>query len=111
MKMLAGIIALVCLAGCGDKGDDSSGADLVGDPDAGATVFANTCADVDCHGPDGSGSGKKSDAADLADEVPARSDAEIKAIIRNGQDLMAPLKLTNQEIADVISYLRQEFGG
>ncbi len=109
MRLLAGTIALLCFAGC-DKGDDSAGG-LEGDPVAGEAVFKSTCADAKCHGPDGSGSGKKSDAADLADEVPAKTDAEIHDIILEGYKLMAPVDLTEQQVADVISYLRQEFGG
>ena len=110
MKLWIGMVALLALAGC-DKGSDSAGGDLVGDPVAGATVFQNTCAAVECHGPDGSGSGPKSDAADLAKVVPTKSDAEIETIIQNGFALMAPVDLSDQETADVIAYLRQEFPG
>jgi mono/diheme cytochrome c family protein len=103
-----GTFGLLALAACGDGGGDSA-SDLVGDPVAGEKVYQATCARSDCHGPDGSGAG--SDAADLANEVPAKSDAEIRSILDNGEDLMAPLDLSNQEVADVIAYLRQEFPG
>ena len=110
MKLWIGMVALLALAGC-DKGSDSAGGDLVGDPVAGETVFQNTCAEAKCHGPDGSGSDPKSDAADLAKVVPTKSDAEIETIIQNGFALMAPVDLSDQETADVIAYLRQEFPG
>ena len=112
MKLWIGTVAWLALAGC-DKGGDSAGGDLVGDPVAGEKVFQSTCANVKCHGPDGSGSGEKSKAADLADEVPTKSDAEIETIIREGFALMPAVDppLSDQEIADVIAYLRQEFPG
>jgi mono/diheme cytochrome c family protein len=108
-------MVLLALAGCGDKGDDSGGGDdgggdLVGDPVEGAEIFALTCARSDCHGPDGSGSGSEV-AADLAVEVPTKTDAEIMDIIQNGYKSMAPQGLNDQEATDVIAYLRQEFPG
>jgi mono/diheme cytochrome c family protein len=110
------MFVLAALAGCGDKGDDSAGGDggggdLVGNATDGAAVFASTCAQSNCHGPDGSGSDPSSDAADLAKEVPTLTDAELESIITEGYVLMAPVDLEPQELADVIAYLRQEFGG
>jgi len=110
MRLWTGLVALLALAAC-DKGSDSAGS-LVGDPVAGEAVFQTTCAQAKCHGPDGSGSDPKSDAADLAKKVPAKSDAEIEAIITGGFALMpAQSALSDQDVADVIAYLRQEFGG
>jgi mono/diheme cytochrome c family protein len=109
MRLWMGMVALLALAGC-DKGDDSAGGGLEGDPTAGAKVFAETCAQSNCHGPDGSGSDPKSDAADLRKVVPGLSDAEIESRIENGFGLMAPVDLDEQETADVIAYVRQEFG-
>jgi mono/diheme cytochrome c family protein len=105
-----GAFALLALVAC-DKGSDSAGGeDLVGDPVAGEKVFAQTCAQVNCHGPDGTGSDKSSDADDLNKVVPGLSDAEIESRIENGFGLMAPVDLSEQETADVIAYVRQEFG-
>lgn len=110
MTRWMGMVALLALAAC-DKGSDSA-SDLVGDPVAGAAVFKSTCAEAKCHGPDGSGSDPKSDAADLADEVPEKTDAELESIITEGFALMpAQSALSDQDVADVIAYLRQEFGG
>src|SRR5262245_36588770 len=103
------MVGFFWLAACGDgSGDDSSGAALVGDPVNGEKVFQSTCAQVQCHGPDGSGA--KSSAADLHDQVPGKTDDEIASIITNGFASMPPQgQLSDQDIADVIAYLRQEF--
>jgi mono/diheme cytochrome c family protein len=110
MRLVTATIAFLCLAGCGDKGGDSAGAgDHVGDPVAGAKIFASTCGISTCHGPDGSGA--KSSAADLHDMVPGKTDDELKAIIQGGFLAMPPTGLSDDKVADVIAYLRQEFGG
>ena len=108
MTRWMGTVALLALAAC-DKGGDSAG-DLVGDPVAGEKVFQSTCAQVNCHGPDGTGSDPSSDAKDLNKVVPGLSDAEIELRITDGFGLMAPVGLSPQESADVIAYVRQEFG-
>ena len=110
MKRWLGTVALLALAACGDNGGDSA-SDLVGNPADGATVFSATCAQSNCHGPDGTGSDPSSSADDLNKVVPALSDAEIEVRIKVGFGLMAPVGgLTNQDVADVIAYVRQEFG-
>ena len=110
MRLWMGMVALLALAAC-DKGSDSAGGgDLVGDAGRGAKVFADTCAQSNCHGPDGTGSDKSSDADDLNKVVPGLTDAEIEARIENGFGLMAPVDISEQETADVIAYVRQEFG-
>jgi mono/diheme cytochrome c family protein len=83
----------------------------VGDPVAGEKVFESTCAQSNCHGPDGTGSDPTSQADDLNKVVPALSDAEIEVRIKEGFGLMAPVGgLSNQDVANVIAYVRQEFG-
>lgn len=109
MKRWMGAVALLSLVAC-DKGGDSAGA-LEGDPVAGEKVFQATCAQVNCHGPDGTGSDPSSDAENLNDVVPTLSDSEIEERIENGFGLMAPVGLNAQDTADVIAYVRQEFGG
>ena len=109
MKRSMGMVALLALAAC-DKGSDSAGS-LVGDPVAGEKVFGATCAQSNCHGPDGTGSDPSSSADDLNKVVPALSDAEIEVRIVEGFGLMAPVGgLNDQDVADVIAYVRQEFG-
>jgi len=110
MTRWMGTVALLALAAC-DKGGDSAGGDLVGDPAAGKTVFAATCAQSNCHGPDGTGSDPSSSADDLNKVVPGLSDAEIEVRIVEGFGLMAPVGgLSNQDVADVIAYVRETFG-
>ena len=110
MKRWMGAFALLGLVAC-DKGDDTASGLLEGDPKRGESVFQSTCAQSNCHGPDGSGSDPSSDAADLAKVVPGLSDSEIESRIENGFGLMAPVDISEQETADVIAYVRQEFGG
>jgi mono/diheme cytochrome c family protein len=110
MRLWIGMVALLAFAACGDNGGDSA-SDLVGNADDGAKVFAATCAQSNCHGPDGTGSDPSSDADDLNKVVPGLSDAEIESRVTHGFGLMAPVGLNPQETADVIAYVRQEFGG
>lgn len=102
---LTALALAFALVACKDKaGDDTGG--LTGDPDAGAEVFSSTCAV--CHGADGSGI--EGSGSDLNEEVPEFSDAELENIIQNGYEEMPPQGLTDQELADVIAYLRETFG-
>lgn len=104
MKMPLLVMALGLMA-CNDKGDDTAGAgDIVGDAAAGATVYNATCAA--CHGADGN-----VNEAKLTEEIPALTDDEIEDVILNGYDEMPPQGLTEQEVADVIAYLRETFPG
>ena len=110
-------VALAFLTvGCGDGDDDivdaTPNADveailtLTGDETAGASVFSSTCSA--CHGADGD-SGY---AADLTSVVPARSDERIiEAVIYGDGSMPAQSALTDQEVADVLAYCRDTFGG
>ena len=108
---------LAFTAACGDKdtGTDSGGDSgasevdailaLTGDATAGATTFSNTCAA--CHGADGA-SGY---AANLVEEIPSKDDAFIVNIIINGDGGGMPAQdLSDQEVADVLAYVRATFG-
>lgn len=96
----------LALAGtaCNDKGGEDSATGIVGDAAAGSAIYTSTCAA--CHGADGN-----VNEAKLTEEVPDKSDAELEDIILNGYDEMPPVNLEDQEVADVIAYLRQAFGG
>lgn len=110
-------LTLAFTVACGDKdtgSDSDSGGDsqidailaLTGDSAAGATTFANTCAG--CHGADGA-SGY---AANLVEEIPEKDDAFIVGVIINGYDGGMPAQdLSDQEVADVLAYCRETFGG
>jgi mono/diheme cytochrome c family protein len=115
------------VAGCSANGSDSSpstgaGDDsdtdpqnkppallLDGDPSAGSKLFQKTCGTAICHGPDGSGG--STDAEDLSVVVPKRSDLEIVNVMTKGYLVMPPQQLEDQQMADVLSYLRQQWGG
>ena len=98
-------------------GDDSDGHSqnkppallLDGDPSAGSKIFQKTCGTAICHGPDGSGG--STNAEDLGVVVPKLTDAEIVDRMTNGYLVMPPQQLEDQQMADVLSYLRQQWGG
>ena len=82
---------------------------LDGDPSAGSKIFQDTCGTAICHGPDGSGG--STNAEDLSVVVPKLSDAVIVDRMTNGYLVMPPQQLEDQQMADVLSYLRQQWGG
>lgn len=124
MRNVIGFLMAMVLVGCnGDDGGDDTGAStddsgtggqhpalsLTGDATAGSTVYGNSCGLSTCHGADGAGT--DSEAADLAGQVPALSDEALVGVIVNGVGSMPPQYLEDQQIADVLAYLNQEFGG
>src|ERR1043166_5017092 len=70
---------------------------------AGKQIFETRCAM--CHGEDGNGG---EFAAGIVTRIPARSDADIAAVIRNGlaNRGMPPVQLGEQALQDVIAHLR-----
>ena len=82
---------------------------LDGDPSAGSKIFQETCGTAICHGPDGSGG--STDAEDLSVVVPKLTDLEIVNRMTDGYLVMPPQQLEDQQMADVLSYLRQQWGG
>ncbi len=81
-----------------------------GDGGKGKAVFTGKCAS--CHGPDGAG--KEAIAKMLkttmrplgSKEVQAKTDAEVRKDISEGNGKMKPVKLTAEELANVIAYVR-----
>jgi mono/diheme cytochrome c family protein len=120
-------LTLLLVAACSANGSDSSpstgGGDdsdshpndkppallLDGDPSAGSKIFQATCGTAICHGPDGSGG--STGAKDLSVVVPKLSDRDIVTVMTNGFLVMPPQQLEDQQMADVLSYLRQQWGG
>ncbi len=96
------IVSLFLLVACGGTSTDTAA--LTGDATAGADVFATSCAA--CHGANGEGGSGPA----MTDEVPGKTDAEVQDIILNGDGSMAPVPLEDQDLADLIAYLRAEFG-
>lgn len=81
------------------------------DATAGAEKYAVFCAS--CHGEDGA-AGVQVDgveATDLGEVVPTLDDETLQAAIQDGYGAMPSQRLTNNETADVIAWLREVFGG
>jgi mono/diheme cytochrome c family protein len=99
------VVAAVLALACGGDEDQGLGAlELQGDATRGEQLFALHCAA--CHGADGSGG---SQGVDLREEVPHHSDRELVRIMANGTGIMLAPGLSDQEIADVLAYLRATF--
>lgn len=76
------------------------------DETAGATVFANTCGNAGCHGDNGTnGSGP-----DLSEEIPELDMDALGCLLLAGVESMpSQASLSDQELADVIAYVRTTF--
>jgi mono/diheme cytochrome c family protein len=118
--------SLLALSGCGDSGSDSTGGgpagtddsdsspplppalELDGDATAGGKIFETTCGTAQCHGPDGSGG--STNAEDLRKVVPLLTDVFIVTVMTDGYLVMPPQRLEDQQMADVLAYLRATWG-
>lgn len=82
-----------------------------GDSTAGATVF-QVCAG--CHGADGKGMKNpvpENSGGDLSEEAKELDDAQFAFVVKNGLGTMVAQKqLSDQQIVDVIAYIRATFG-
>lgn len=105
--MLAGWAIAVLASACIER--DQHVIDLVGDPVRGGNpLYANICAR--CHGADGAGVAGK--GPDLRPIVPARTDRQLADTILYGTAAGSPAfgpSLTDQEVADLLAYLRVTF--
>ena len=109
-------LALMVLVACnGDtSGDDTDAGDTdqtAGDPVAGAAIYGDICAD--CHGADGT-AGTVIDGVPAADHtvvIQTLTDAEITDTVQNGNGAMPAQDVGDDEMPDLLAYLRQEFGG
>jgi cytochrome c551 len=105
------LVLLALLTACNDKGgegDDRVSAilELEGDVAAGETVYGGSCAA--CHGGDGSGG----TGPDLVESFANLGDEEIVSVIIDGKGSMpAQSSLEDQDVADVLAYGRDTFGG
>lgn len=126
MKFWLGTLVAVLALGttaCADDEDTSSTGDngrvatilgLSGDVTAGSSEYTTSCGTSSCHGADGSGS---STARDLNQVVSTLSDEKLVDVILNGSvangSVMPGLasQMSDQEIADVVAYCRDTFGG
>jgi len=124
------LLGVVALTGCKGEEEESAATteapaespapevdrSLPGDPEAGALVYNRIC--VACHGADGRGNGGVTGADFVGD--PSRlakgNDVLIHSITVGILDKNPPMPaqgqaLSEQEIRDALSYVRQTFGG
>lgn len=103
---------IVLLLACAAGEDSRSKYGLPdGDATAGAELYGANC--EPCHGEDGAQGTQVGGvpATDLASIVPDVDDDRIYEIITEGSGEMPVVSLDEQEAADCIAYLRQQFGG
>ena len=107
------LLPLSLLVACGDKGDDTGAAGggaydsilaLTGDEASGATVYASTCSG--CHAADGTGGTGPS----LVEHAQHFDDEALLDIVFNGRGSMPGFSLEDQDAADLLAYIRAEFG-
>ncbi len=109
--MLHLLLVLGCAVETTDTADTAdTAADVVGDETAGQANFDATCSG--CHNADGTGGVDigGTPSADLTARVPALTDADLEDRIMNGFNTAMPSQFTDeQDVADVIAYLRATF--
>lgn len=107
VRWLVGLSVLGAM-GCDGGGEPTRTEDilaLTGAAAGGETVYQTNCAV--CHGADGAGGV----GADLTTTVPTLGDEAIVDTVLDGTTGMQPFdNLSDQAIADVLAYLRQEHG-
>lgn len=95
-----------CTGPATDDAPTTDTAPPAADTELGARVYADRCAV--CHGVSGGGGSGPA----MTDAVPGLTDAEIRAVIRNGGVRMPAFEaLSVEEVAGVVAWLRAEFGG
>jgi hypothetical protein len=78
--------------------------DLDGRVDCGEEIYINYCAN--CHGGQGQGT---SNGQGLIGHIQGHSDVQLIQSIVYGEGTMPPMNLENQEVADVVAYMREYF--
>ena len=102
MKIIASFTALLLMV---------FGLHAMGEDSAGQAAFDKAC--KSCHGPNGEGNPKIAQMMKVtmrpfgSKEVQARSDAEFKKIITQGNGKMKPVtRLSTKEVDEVVAFLR-----
>lgn len=85
-------------------GHEEGGTSLEGNAEAGASVFAASCAG--CHGTEGQGD----HAPAMGAVVPHHSESEIVSVVLNGSGDMAAVLVDEQSAADVAAYCSMTWG-
>ena len=83
---------------------DTPPQELQGRVDCGEDVYMSACAN--CHGAQGQGTAS---GQGLQGHVQGHSDLELIQSIVYGEGTMPPIDLENQEVADVLAYMRAYF--
>ena len=118
LTLLLTLSAALFLPACNEEDDDDEGGNvdparvdailaLSGNGAAGETVFAR-CAVSSCHGT--GGDMPIAGTPTLTDEVPEQSDEKLIDVVIGGYETMPAQALTDQEMADLLTYLRDTFG-
>lgn len=99
--------SLACSSDGGDGGGDNGNIlDLTGDAARGQSIFGSMmCSDAACHGADGN----SGTAPRLSTLVPSRTDDQIIDSVLDGKAGMPPQDLDDQQMADVLAWLRETF--
>lgn len=87
----------VLLSGCGENPRVAEVEALVGDPATGEPLYRANC--LGCHGPDGQGAHSMYPGGELSDDL-------IETILEGLSGMPSFERLTNQEIADLVAYIR-----
>lgn len=119
LTLLLTLSAALFLPACNEgEGEDDEGGNvdsarvdailaLSGDATAGQTTFAR-CSVSSCHG--NGGDAPISGTPALSDEVPGQSDGQLIQVVIGGYETMPAQPMEDQEMADLLAYLRDTFG-
>lgn len=103
MRAICTCVTATLLAGCGGEDVDHILA-LDGDPENGAAVYSSTCGTSACHG----STGTNGPAPDLREHLDHHDDEDVASVIVGGSGDMPAQNLSDQDVADVLAYMRQE---
>ena len=117
LPLLLTLSAALFIPACNEEDDDEAGnvdparveaiLGLTGDASAGQTIYAR-CSVSSCHGTDGA-SGPAGTPA-LTEEVPEQSDEKLVQIVIGGYGSMPAQPMEDQDMANLLAYLRDTFG-
>lgn len=100
-------LVMALLSACGGSERVEDVLELAGDSVAGETHFQQTCGNSSCHG----ANGIDGDAPDFPSAVPHHSDEGLVEVMINGVGSMpAQDSLSDQQMADILEFLRDTFG-
>lgn len=118
LTLLLTLSAALFLPACNEEEEEDEGGNvdparvdailgLTGDAAAGETVYAR-CSVSSCHGADGNSG--PTGTPPLGEEVPEQSDEDLIQIVVGGYGSMPAQGVDDQQMADLLAYLRDSFG-